>query len=143
MNDLLPSASLILAVIALLFNSWKDEIQEAREVPIELHYEESEKDHKKVKEALWKRSFPLALSATIMLIIFIPEIVWHIKQSIKVVKFVGLANSFSYYNAKAATFIFIYILFIAFGYYLWSLTIEIYKRNKEFEEKRLLDLTKE
>jgi hypothetical protein len=137
MDDLLPSASLILAVIALLFNTWKDEIQEARDLSISLHYIDSEKDHKKVKEALWRRSFPLALSATTMIIIFIPEIVWTINQSIDVIQSEGFSNSLNNYDAKAATFIFVFLLFIAFAYYLWSLTIELYKRHREFEEKRL------
>lgn len=143
MNDVLPSASLILAVIALLFTTWKDEIQEARDLSIGLHYVDSEKDHKKVKEALWRRSLPLALSATIMIILFLPEVVKIISQSIGVICNLGFGDSLNNYDVKSATFIFVFLLFIAFAYYLWSLSIELYKRHRKFEEKRLLDLQKE
>lgn len=143
MDDVLPSASLILAVIALLFTTWKDEIQEARDLSIGHHYIDSEKDHKKVKEALWRRSFPLALSSTVMILIFIPEIVWIINQSIGIICNEGFIDSLNNYDVKSATFIFVFLLFIAFAYYLWSLTIELYRRHKKFEEKRLLDLHQE
>jgi len=143
MNDVLSSASLILAVIALLFTTWKDEIQEARDLKIGLHYDDSEKNHKKVKEALWRRSFPLALSATIMILIFIPEIVRIITQSTGIINSESFVGSLNNYDAQLATFIFVFLLFIAFDYYLWSLTIELYKRHSKFEEKRLSELQNE
>ncbi|MCJ7659480.1 MAG: hypothetical protein MUO67_10050 [Anaerolineales bacterium] len=143
MNDVLPSASLILAVIALLFTAWKDEIQEARDLSIRLHYVDSEKDHNKVKEALWRRSFPLTFSATIMIILFLPEIVCIINQSVEIICTMGFTESLSNYDVKSATFIFVFFIFIAFAFYLWSLTLALYKRHRKFEERRILDLQKE
>lgn len=140
MDEVLPSASLILAVIALLFNSWKDEIQEARDLSVGLHYIDAEKDHKKVKEALWRRAFPLASSASIMVLIFLPEIVRIVTNSFEIIQSEGFIDSLNNYSAKAATFIFVFLLFIAFALYLWSLTIDLYKRHRKFDEKRLSEL---
>ena len=133
MDKVLSSASLILAVIALLLNTWKDEIKEARDLTISLHYIDSKKDHKKVKEVFWTRSFPLALSATIMVLIFIPDIVQIFTVSIGNIKNQGLIESLNNYDATAATFIFVFLLFIAFAFYLWSLAIDLYKRHRAFE----------
>ena len=137
MDDVLSSASLILAVIAMLFTTWKDEIKDARDLSISPHYIDSKKDHEIVKEALWKRSFPLALSATIMILIFLPDVIRIIYHSIEILAEEGIAKSLNNYDVKSATFIFVSILFIALAYYLWTLTIELFKRHKKFEEKRV------
>jgi Na+-driven multidrug efflux pump len=122
-----------------LFTTWKEEIQDARDLLISPHYLDSKKDHKKLKEALWRRSFPLALSATVMIFIFLPEIIRIINQSIDIMSEEGFADSLKYYDVKSATFIFVSFLFIALAFYLWTLTLELYKRHKKFEEKRLLE----
>jgi hypothetical protein len=75
-----------------------------------------------------------------MIILFLPEVVKIISQSVGVICNLGFVDSLKNYDVKSATFIFVFLLFIAFAYYLWSLTIELYKKHKKFEEKRLLDL---
>ena len=129
--DILSSASLILAVIALLFTIWQPDIQKAKDFDDERHYPDIEKDHEKLKQVLWRQAIPLATGASLMAVIFLPEFINRIVTSFQIIVVMGLLNSLATYDVMLAAFLIVEIGFLFLMAHLWYLTSELIKKNRK------------
>jgi hypothetical protein len=84
-GDILAAASLLLAILAVLYSLWYSDIQAALRIDVPTHLEDAGPQRRQVSEALTGRALPLAASAIVLLLIFLPEaihIIWRWYQLI-------------------------------------------------------------
>lgn len=72
-GDLLSAASLLATVISLLYSTWYDEVNNARNVNIPPH--DRDPIIKKVRAVLWSRANPLLFAAVLLALILSPTLV--------------------------------------------------------------------
>jgi hypothetical protein len=136
-TNLLTSSSLILAAIALIYTVWQPEIKQALELKVQLHYDESRKDHDFLKEKLWQRAVPLAMATSIVALLFLPDTLNLLLDTWVNISKNQLINILNDYDANGATLIFVEAFYIALAIHFWSFTKKLYSRHLKFEEKRL------
>ena len=73
MADLLAAASLLLTVVTILYSLWYSEIQQALETPIKDLGANRRSDHEKCRRVFLWKALPLALAATALLVINLPD----------------------------------------------------------------------
>jgi hypothetical protein len=134
--DILSSASLILAVIALLYTIWQPDIQKAKEFDEESHYPDIKKNHEKLKQVLSRQAFPLATGASFMAVIFLPEFINRIVYSFQIIAAMGLLNSLSTYDVILAAFLIVEISFLFLMVHLWVMASELIKKNRKCNLKK-------
>lgn len=74
MGDLLSAASLLLAVVGILYGLWYGEIVFALEIKPSLHPQDNKNKLDNVSSILNKRAVPLAIAASLVSIIFLPDV---------------------------------------------------------------------
>jgi len=72
-GDILAAASLLLAILAVLFSLWFGDIGAALGVEIPTHLEDAGPQRRQVSEAITTRAAPLAIAALALLLVFLPE----------------------------------------------------------------------
>ncbi|WP_027979913.1 hypothetical protein [gamma proteobacterium L18] len=78
MSDALSAASLLMAVVAILYGAWYQEINQATALTVPTHDRHAPLGV--VEAALFARCLPLAGMAVMVVLVFLPmlvEIVWH------------------------------------------------------------------
>src|SRR3990170_3975895 len=107
MEDLVSSASLILAAITLLYTVWNPAIEAAAATDIDRPYRDLAADHRKLKAALQFRAAPLALAASTMAAIFLPVAASVVRTSIHNLAILPLPQTLRYYDPISATILFV------------------------------------
>jgi len=69
----LSAASLLLAILAVLYSLWYGEIASALEINPPKHLQDAVADRRRVGEVLRTRAFPLAIAAIALVLVFLPE----------------------------------------------------------------------
>ena len=137
MDEIISSASLILATIALLYTVWNPTIEKSININTDRLYKDAEKDHQKLKATLNYQSLPLALFSTIMAIIYFPLVSDLFIDSSSIFYRCKIKNLITCkYDTITAVLIFIEICFIFLSYYLWSIYNKINKKNKILDRKK-------
>jgi hypothetical protein len=72
-GDVLAAASLLLAILAVLYSLWYGDIGRALSVEIPTHLEDAGPQRREVREAIKTRAAPLAIAALVLLLVFLPE----------------------------------------------------------------------
>ena len=75
MGDLLSAASILLAVVGILYGLWYGEIVFALEIEPSLHPQDNKNKLDNVSSILSKRAVPLAIAASLVSIIFLPDVI--------------------------------------------------------------------
>lgn len=75
MSNLLSAASLLLAVVGILYGLWYGEITDALKEKVALHAKDNKKALSHVSSVLSKRAIPLAIAAFLVSIIFLPDVI--------------------------------------------------------------------
>jgi len=73
MSDLLSAASLLLAVVSVVYGLWYPEIVHAMDTTIPKHAEDRRRPYKDVSTMLFRRSLPLAIAALVVTAVFLPD----------------------------------------------------------------------
>jgi hypothetical protein len=115
MGDLLSSASLLLAAIAMVFSVWYPEIKSLSDKSIPDH--DRDQHCSKLKRLFWSRAFPLALASIGVTIIYLPDCLNIIKRSAKA-HFSPDAGQTYQYDAVATAFILVELLTIGLMVFL-------------------------
>lgn len=134
--DVLSSASLLLAVVALLYTIWQPDIQKVKDFDDERHYPDIEKNHEKLKQVLLRQAIPLTTGASLMAIIFLPEFINLIISSFQIMIAVGLLNSLLTYDVILAAFLIVEIGFLFLMAHLWYMTSELIKKNRRCNARK-------
>jgi hypothetical protein len=74
-GDLLSAASLLFAVVGVLYGLWYPEITEAQAIDIPEHGPNRVKPRRQVTSVLLGRALPLALASTLVALIFLPDVI--------------------------------------------------------------------
>lgn len=73
MGDLLSAASLLLAVVGVLYGLWYPELMAALAVKMPQHKEDRVAPHRRVSSTLLSRAVPLALGFSVLALVFLPD----------------------------------------------------------------------
>src|SRR5438874_1732771 len=106
MGDLLSAASLLLAVVAVIYGFWYPEITAALKITPALHKEDRAKDYERVRYLLKTRAIPLLFVSGLLTLVFVPDtlrITCSSAQNYRAKVFRG----FSDYDAVATSFVFV------------------------------------
>lgn len=128
MSDLLSASSLLMAISAILFSLWYAEIAKALEIAPKTHREDNIASLRHVRNTLLSKAMPVALMAFFVALIFIPDAVKLIYESIAEYDKLGLA-AIKNYDAVRTAYCFVTLLSTVLAAYmvvlagrLWNLS---------------------
>lgn len=122
MNELISSASLLLALIGVIYGVWYKEISCAINVEVKKFVEDRDSEKSQVNEALFQRALPLSLASGCLSIIFLPTTINIIRESLSALY---SASDISY-NPVKATFCFVEAFLLAFSIHIIWLTKRVF-----------------
>lgn len=119
MSDAISAASLLMAVVAILYGAWYQEINHATRLSVPIH--DRHEPLAVVEAALFGRCLPLAAMGLLVVLVFLPdvlEIVWH---AFGVARYRGLGAYETYDSARVA-FCLVVVVGGAVAGHLWWMT---------------------
>lgn len=124
MNDLLSAASLLLAVLGVLYGLWYPEIIDALEKTVPRYPEDRKRNYRSVSSVLYSRALPLTIAAIGVSLIFLPDAIKIVRASILGYKAQGIAY-INNYNAVYTTFCFIVVMSFAIAAHLSFFSVKL------------------
>jgi len=138
-NDLLSGASLLLAVVSVLFGLWYAEIQKTIDTKnIPAHLEDRNPVIKEIAATLSTKSIPLSLASLLVAMVFLPNSVLLIIKAIETIEQGGLVAALFQYNAVEAAFIAVELLAVALAIHTSTLLYKLGKLLKKVKSKTML-----
>lgn len=126
MSDLLSAASLLMAVIAILYSLWYPELTEQLNISPKPHKEDNVAACHSVKNALIKKATPLSALALLIAIIFLPDAMKILCDAISTYQSYGIKAA-SRYNAVKMAYLLVSVASIALALYITTLSINLFK----------------
>jgi hypothetical protein len=108
-GDVLSAASLLAAIVGLLYSLWYPEMREALAAERMLHRQDREPSIAVVREAIRTKALPLFLASSVQVLIFGPDALTAIRKIIKLTSPPGQPVSVEYDSVQAA-FVVVYIV---------------------------------
>jgi hypothetical protein len=102
MGDILSAASLLLAIVTVLYALWYQELTAAIEIEIPNHKEDRPKPLTKLNQILFSRAIPLFLSSVTVSVVFLPDAITIVTQVIDVLSSGDATDNFVYSSVKTA-----------------------------------------
>lgn len=102
MGDILSAASLLLAIVTVLYALWYQELISALQTEIPEHIEDYPKPLAALKNVLFSRAIPLFLSSVTVSFVFLPDAITIILQVIDAWSAGDISNHFVYSSVKTA-----------------------------------------
>jgi hypothetical protein len=124
-GDVLGAASLLLAILAVLYSLWYGDIGAALRVQIPTHHEDAGPQRRQVAEAIRTRAAPLACAALVLFMVFLPEAIRLITHWFRHAADDGLWQAIKSYDPVELSIVAVVVLlgFLA-AYTVW-LTVEL------------------
>lgn len=127
MGDLLSSASLLLAIIGMLFSLWYSDISDTLALKIPDYKDDRKPIRKTVKSCMISRCLPLVLSSVLVSLVFLPVAVGICVESADL--WFGLRlRTFGYYDPVRTAIVIVTLFCVAFAVY--SITL-LWKMNQK------------
>jgi hypothetical protein len=101
MSDLLESAALIFAVIGMLISIWYPEIKQS--LKKELPLTDVNETKKEIRKTLWQKVIPLLVLTILFSVIFFPDVIKFLNQSVSLIN----QNSPRQYDSVGTAFTFV------------------------------------
>ena|GEM_PF-1909452 len=120
MADLLSAATLLLTVLGVVYGTWYSEIVGAINATVDPHLANRGPVRRTVRTALYGKAFPLAVIASALTALFLPDAVTIAVNGVRALSTIG-CDAFREYNAVQAAFCMVVILTGALAGYLISL----------------------
>lgn len=133
MSDLLSAASLLLAVISVLFGLWYPEIVKALEIEEPKHKPDRLAPKRQVLKILRYRSIPLTLAFFSLILVFSPDTIKIILQSVEQYQKNGLKALSNYSSVSTAFVLVILLAYTLTGYtliYTFQLILKVNRLKK-------------
>jgi hypothetical protein len=111
-DGLLSAASLLTAVIALLYSLWYPELREATEAKIEIQHGDRGPARRLVREALIAKGLPLVAATFVQLVVFAPDAAAILSNAIRLTSKTE-TNGLVVYDSVQAAFLAVYLFSIA------------------------------
>ena len=124
MSDLLSAASLLLTVLGIVYGTWYAEIVNAITMTYPGPVADRVPARRTVRAALYGKALPLALAASILTALFLPDALAIARRGLS--SFIALGcNAFHDYNAVNAAFCLVVVLTGALAGYLLFLVFRL------------------
>jgi len=130
MSDAISAASLLMAVVAILYGAWYQEINHATQVRVELH--DNHTPLGIVEAALFRRCLPLAAMAGVVVLVFLPPtvgIAWHALGIVQTHGFAGYAL----YDPVRTAFCLVVVVGAAIAWHLGRMTAVLIKLRRRLK----------
>lgn len=101
MSDEISAASLLMAVVAILYGAWYQEIVDAANTAVPAKHDKH-KPLAAVEKALFTRCLPLAFMAVMLVLVFSPTLVGIVGHAVSVLREQGLAAYGAYSSVRTA-----------------------------------------
>jgi hypothetical protein len=116
MSDLISAAGILVGVVGVLYGVWYPEIAKALSIDTtRLIVRDAKSERRTIESALWKRAVPLAVGATLISLVLLPNSFSIVSTSIGTVAHQGI-NSIWLYDAVSACFLLVEIFAIWLAY---------------------------
>lgn len=125
MSDLLSAASLLMAVIAIIYSLWYPELTEKLNIYPKPHKEDNVADCQLVKMALISKAIPLSILALLIALTFLPDAVKIALEAMSTYKIHGAA-SINLYNAVKTAYFLVSIVSVALAFYIIVLMLKLF-----------------
>jgi hypothetical protein len=116
MSDLLSAASLLLAIVTVLYGMWYPEIMKSLETEVPDHPAARRKPRGEVAAMRRNRALPLMTATILLAAVFLPDALKIVLQSTGSIVSNGI-SAFAKYSAVATAFVLVEILALYFAAY--------------------------
>ena len=130
-GDILGAASLLLAILTVLFSLWYSDIGAALRVEIPTHLEDAGPQRRQVSEAIKTRAAPLAAGALVLLLVFIPEAIHLALHWIRHAYNHGLWHAVKSYDSVELSIVAVVLFLAALTVYTVWLMAELIKLRRQ------------
>jgi hypothetical protein len=124
MSDLLSAASLLLTVLGIVYGTWYTEIVNAIAIVIPGPVDDRVHVRRTVRAALYGKALPLALAATMLMVLFLPDALAIVRGGFSLLNALG-CGAFREYNAVEAAFCLVVVFTGALAAYLIFLVCQL------------------
>lgn len=125
MSDLLSASSLLMAIAAILFSLWYAEIAKALEIKPKTHSEDNVAARIYVKNVFFSKALPVSIMAVSVSLIFIPDAIKLIKESLVIYQVYGF-DAIEWYDAVKTAYCFVSLLSTVLALYMCKLAISLW-----------------
>jgi hypothetical protein len=125
MNELLTSASLLLAFLGVLFGVWYPEIIASLHTSVPRHPEDRAKPRREVSVIFLSRGLPLAIATLVAAAVFLPPAINIVANSPSATRATSLAIFLRDYDPVGTAFILVEILTVGLAVYCAVLLIRL------------------
>jgi hypothetical protein len=123
MSDKLSAASLLLAIVAVLYGMWYPLIMSSLETSVPQFAANRRKPLKEVLGVRNRRAIPLTFAAIAVALVFLPDAVSIIIQSLRLVAGDGL-QSVQHYDSVSTAFILVELVSLYFAFHFMGVIIK-------------------
>ena len=127
-GDILSAASLLLAILAVLYSLWYSDIASALRIAVPRHREDAAAERRQVGDALRTRALPLGIAAALLVLVFLPEAIHISTLWVSRASDHGLWNAIRDYDPVSLSLVLVVIAMLALAAYtawlarqLWAL----------------------
>ena len=135
MSDLLGAAGVLLTVVGILFGVWYSECQAVLEKEVHPLYLNNASLQNKLRATLWSRAGPLAISAALCFLVFVPEFVAIVSDAIGCF-FSDPSEAFRSYSAVKTAFCLVCLLTGGIAVLSMVLVIQLLCRVRAIESTK-------
>jgi hypothetical protein len=128
--DLLSAASLLLAVVSVVYGLWYPDLVTTLATSVPKHAEDRKQPHRKVSSILFRRSLPLAVAAILVGSIFLPDAIILIVQALHQYHQHGL-KALGSYDAVATAFCLVELFSIALAWHATRLCVKLNRLRQQ------------
>jgi len=129
MSDLLSASSLLLTIAAILFSLWYPDISNALQITPNVHSEDNVGARTAVTSVILSKALPVAIVSAGAAIIFIPDTISIVKESLNMLQASGYSIGTNYDAVKTA-YCFVTICTVALASYMWTMLIRLWNLRK-------------
>lgn len=130
MSDAISAASLLMAVVAILYGAWYQEIMQAVKVAVPKH--DKQINFMLVNNVLVSRCLPLTVMAVIVFLVFLPDTIDIVQHSLSVLGEMGV-KSYSKYDSVRTAFCLVVFVSFAIAVHLCRLTITLMEVRRKLK----------
>lgn len=124
MSDLLSAASLLLAVLGVLYGLWYPEIMDALDTEVPPFVEDRRHPYRQVVSVLYGRALPLMIAGIGISAIFLPDALHIALSSLRAYKMEGIAY-LKDYSAVHTAFVFVVTMSVAITVHMTMFTVKL------------------
>ena len=133
MSDLLSAASLLMAVIAILYSLWYPELTKVLEIKPAKYKDDNVGPMKQVQRVLLAKALPLSLMALIVALVFLPDAIKICVEAYNGCATKGCAAIKSY-DAVRTAYVLVFTFSLVLAFYVFTLSFKIWQLWRDLKK---------